>query len=97
MQARGFHLNRTVFKGALAKGVPIRGEMDLACEYIKEPIIAITGTNGKTTVTTMISQMLSASGKKVFTGGNIGTPLISYPYENEKSRYCSSGSQQFPT
>ena len=60
----GISMKQDCFKGAIAKGVPIRGEMDLACEYIKEPIIAITGTNGKTTVTTMISQMLTASGKR---------------------------------
>lgn len=58
--------------------VPVIGEIELASRFIKEPIIAITGTNGKTTTTTLITLMLERSGFKVFTGGNIGTPLIEY-------------------
>ncbi|SLM30690.1 UDP-N-acetylmuramoylalanine--D-glutamate ligase [Desulfamplus magnetovallimortis] len=73
----GIPLNSEPFQMARSKGIPIRGEMDIACELIKKPVVAITGTNGKTTVTTMVSKMLESSGKKVFTGGNIGTPLIS--------------------
>ena len=63
---------------AMEKGVPVIGEIELASWFIKEPIVAVTGTNGKTTVTTLISEMLQASGKRIFTGGNIGTPLIDY-------------------
>ena len=70
---------------ALKKGVPITGEIQFASDYIKEPIIAITGTNGKTTVTTLIGEMLKKSGLKVFTGGNIGTPLIEYVNDNIKA------------
>jgi len=81
----GIPLTGECFQRAMAKGVPVRGEMDLACQHIKEPVIAITGTNGKTTVTTLVSEMLKASGKKVFTGGNIGTPLISYVDQDEKA------------
>lgn len=81
----GIPLDQACFERAASKAVPIRGEMDLACDYIEEPIVAITGTNGKTTVTTLISQMLSTSGKKVFTGGNIGNPLINYPDEKDKA------------
>ncbi|MBF0231864.1 MAG: UDP-N-acetylmuramoyl-L-alanine--D-glutamate ligase [Desulfamplus sp.] len=74
----GIPLDGEHFQRAIKKGVTIRGEMDIASEHIKKPLVAITGTNGKTTVTTLISQMLSCSGLKVFTGGNIGTPLIEY-------------------
>ncbi|RPJ12870.1 MAG: UDP-N-acetylmuramoyl-L-alanine--D-glutamate ligase, partial [Desulfobacteraceae bacterium] len=59
-------------------GVPVIGEIELASRFIKEPIIAITGTNGKTTVTTLIGKMLEESGLNVFVGGNIGNPLIDY-------------------
>lgn len=74
----GIPLDGEHFKRAIEKGIPIRGEMDIASEYISEPLVAITGTNGKTTVTTLVSEMLRCSGLRVFTGGNIGTPLIEY-------------------
>jgi UDP-N-acetylmuramoylalanine--D-glutamate ligase len=59
-------------------GVPVIGEVELASRFIREPMIAITGSNGKTTTTTLIGEMLKASGKSVFVGGNIGNPLIDY-------------------
>lgn len=63
---------------AWANGTRVIGEMELAAGYITEPILAVTGTNGKTTTTELVGNMLRNSGKKVFVGGNIGTPLISY-------------------
>ncbi len=63
---------------AWANGIPVIGEMELAAAFIEEPILAITGTNGKTTTTTLVGEMLKKSGKRVFVGGNIGTPLIGY-------------------
>ena len=66
--------------------VPVIGEVELASKFIDEPIIAITGTNGKTTTTTLISLMLEASGFNVFTGGNIGIPLITYADMSEESK-----------
>jgi UDP-N-acetylmuramoylalanine--D-glutamate ligase len=63
---------------ARAAGVPVIGEMELAARFIAEPIVAVTGTNGKTTVTELVAAMLSASGRRVFVGGNIGTPLIAH-------------------
>ncbi len=63
---------------AAARGIPVIGEIELACRFIDAPILAITGTNGKTTVTELIGEMLSHSGIKVFVGGNIGNPLIDY-------------------
>jgi UDP-N-acetylmuramoylalanine--D-glutamate ligase len=63
---------------ANARGVPIIGEVELASAFIKDPIIAVTGTNGKTTTTALLGQMLENSGIRVFVGGNIGNPLIEY-------------------
>jgi UDP-N-acetylmuramoylalanine--D-glutamate ligase len=65
-----------VFKRAQDRGVQLIGEMELASRFIQTPIVAVTGTNGKTTATELLGQMLSASGMKVFVGGNIGNPLI---------------------
>ncbi len=53
-------------------------ETELASWFIEEPIIAITGTNGKTTTTLLTAAMIEAAGKRVFVGGNIGTPLSEY-------------------
>lgn len=73
-----------VFEPAWARGIPVIGEMELASRFIREPILAVTGTNGKTTTTELIGKMLKKSGKRVFVGGNIGTPLIAYADEPQK-------------
>lgn len=61
---------------AVARGRLVLGEIELASRFLSIPIVAVTGTNGKTTVTSLIAEMLAASGKRAFVGGNIGTPLI---------------------
>jgi len=74
----GVPLNLPAVKKSRAQGIPVIGEVELAFRFLRRPLIAITGTNGKTTTTTLIGEMLKGSGKKVFVGGNIGNPLISY-------------------
>ncbi len=59
-------------------GVPVLGELAMAAPLINRPVVAITGTNGKTTVTALIGELLQGAGKKVFVGGNIGTSLFDY-------------------
>ena len=53
------------------------GEIELVAEFLSGPIVAITGSNGKTTTTTLVGEILSKSGLKTLVGGNIGTPAIS--------------------
>ncbi len=65
-------------KDAKDAGIEIISEIELACNFIDTPIIAITGTNGKTTTTTLLGKVLNSAGRKAFVGGNIGTPLIDY-------------------
>ncbi len=57
--------------------IPIISEIEYAYKYLKNPIIAITGTNGKTTTTSLIAYILNNSGKKAVAAGNIGKPLAS--------------------
>jgi UDP-N-acetylmuramoylalanine--D-glutamate ligase len=70
---------------ALARNVSVMGEIELAYTFIREPIVAVTGTNGKTTTTELLGAILRRSGKKVFVGGNIGNPLIGYVDQPEKA------------
>lgn len=81
----GIPLDRPLLKSAKIRGLPIINELELATRYIECPIIAITGSNGKTTVTELISAMLTASEKTVFTGGNIGIPLIEFVHGGENA------------
>lgn len=73
------------FSEAREKGVEIIGEMELAFRFISTPIVAITGTNGKTTTTTLVGEILRDGNIPVFVGGNIGTPLIEYANDDSKS------------
>jgi len=63
---------------AAKRKIPILSEIELAYRFLRTPMIAITGTNGKTTTTTLIGMLLSQEGMNTFVGGNIGNPLISY-------------------
>jgi UDP-N-acetylmuramoylalanine--D-glutamate ligase len=62
---------------ARALGQTVIGEIELATEFLQGQIVAITGSNGKTTTTTLAGEILSAGGLKTLVGGNIGTPAIS--------------------
>jgi UDP-N-acetylmuramoylalanine--D-glutamate ligase len=70
---------------AKEKGISLFGEMEIAFRFIREPVVAVTGTNGKTTTTELLGAMLAKSGLKVFVGGNIGNPLIGYVGRTEKA------------
>ena len=78
----GVPLDIPVLEKARAKAIPIIGELELAFYYIPIPIIAITGTNGKTTTATLIGKILNADDRKVIVGGNIGEPLSSFINED---------------
>jgi len=67
-----------ILEAARKKNIPIMSEIELACLFIETPILAITGTNGKTTTTTLLGRIFGRAGKKVFVGGNIGNPLVQY-------------------
>jgi UDP-N-acetylmuramoylalanine--D-glutamate ligase len=60
---------------ARALGIPVIGELELASRWLRGPIVAITGTKGKSTTTTLVGRMLEAAGRRVMVGGNIGYPV----------------------
>jgi len=72
----GVPLDLPVLAAARQKGVPILGELALAAGRFTVPVIGVTGSNGKTTVTGLIGELLRAAGRNPFVGGNIGTPLL---------------------
>ncbi len=72
----GMHPNNPALVALREMGVKIVSEMDVFFELCPCKIIAVTGSDGKTTTTTLISELLKAAGKKVWLGGNIGTPLL---------------------
>jgi UDP-N-acetylmuramoylalanine--D-glutamate ligase len=78
MVSPGIPFDLPVLVEAGERGIPVVGELAIAGPAIDKPVIAITGTNGKTTVTSLIGELLRCSGKKVFVGGNIGIPLFDY-------------------
>ena len=71
---------------ARSRGVDVVGEVELAARFIRAPIVAVTGTNGKTTTTELLGQMLQNSGINTFVGGNIGNPLIEYVSSGQKEQ-----------
>ena len=72
----GMHPGHPAIAALAARGAQVTSEMEVFFEVCPCPIIAVTGSDGKTTTTTLVSEMLKAEGKKVWLGGNIGTPLL---------------------
>lgn len=72
----GLALGTPALLDAVARGVKISGDIDLFAKEAKAPIVAITGSNAKSTVTTLVGLMAAAAGRKVAVGGNLGTPAL---------------------
>ncbi|WP_102797243.1 UDP-N-acetylmuramoyl-L-alanine--D-glutamate ligase [Bowmanella denitrificans] len=72
----GLPLAAPAIQAAKAAGVEVIGDIELFARFNRKPVLAITGSNGKSTVTTLVRDMLQASGIKTAMGGNIGTPAL---------------------
>lgn len=68
-------------------GISISGELEIASRLFDTPVLAVTGTNGKTTTVTLVEEMIRRSGKSLFAGGNIGTPLMDYVSGDMEAEY----------
>ncbi|SEK99854.1 UDP-N-acetylmuramoylalanine--D-glutamate ligase [Atopomonas hussainii] len=72
----GLSLKTPALQEAAARGVKLSGDIDLFSRHMRAPLVAITGSNAKSTVTTLVGAMAAAAGKKVAVGGNLGTPAL---------------------
>ena len=80
----GVDHRHSVLEKVRQSGATVLGELAVAADKFDAPVIGVTGTNGKTTVTELIGALFRAAGKKVFVGGNIGTPLGEYLISDEE-------------
>lgn len=74
-----------IFDYARSQGVFVTGELEFCSQFVKEPMVAVTGTNGKTTTSHLIYTFLVESGVKAWIGGNYGEPLSDYLIKGEKA------------
>jgi UDP-N-acetylmuramoylalanine--D-glutamate ligase len=72
----GVPMENLLLREAVAFGIPVLSEVELASRFFRAPLIAITGTNGKSTTTTLVGEIMKASGQRIFLGGNLGAPFI---------------------
>ncbi len=72
----GVPLDCEPLRRASSCGIPLLGEIEIAAREITVPIIGVTGTNGKSTTTSLIGEIMQAWDRNIFVGGNLGTPLI---------------------
>ena len=75
-----------IFDYAKSQGVKVTGEFEFCAQFVKEPMIAITGTNGKTTTSHLIQTFLKESGVETWIGGNYGEPLSEYLMNETKAK-----------
>lgn len=72
----GVSLQQPALQAVIAACKPVHGDIELFCQHARAPVVAITGSNGKSTVTTLVAKMASAAGMQVLSGGNLGTPAL---------------------
>jgi len=72
----GVSLKEPAITAEVSRNIPIIGDIELFALEAKAPVVAITGSNGKSTVTTLVGEMAKAAGRSVVVGGNLGTPVL---------------------
>lgn len=84
----GMHPSNPAIEALRSRGAEVTSEMEVFFEVCPCTILAVTGSDGKTTTTTLISEMLKAAGKTVWLGGNIGTPLLPLVRQMQETDYA---------
>jgi UDP-N-acetylmuramoylalanine--D-glutamate ligase len=83
----GVSLREPLIAEAMLRGTPVLGDIELFARHAKAPVVAITGSNGKSTVTTLVAEMAKSAGRKVRVGGNLGTPALDLLDDTEPNLY----------
>jgi UDP-N-acetylmuramoylalanine--D-glutamate ligase len=83
----GVSLKEPIAEAARERGIEILGDIELFARAVRAPVIGITGTNGKSTVTTLVARMAEAAGRRVLSGGNLGPPALDLLDESTPDLY----------
>jgi len=83
----GISINEPALAAARQAGIAVVGDVELFCREVDTPIVAITGSNAKSTVTTLVGLMVERAGRRTGVCGNIGTPVLDMLAEGEKDLY----------
>lgn len=84
----GVARSHPLLRAAVERGIAVWSEVELAARFLSCPIVAITGTNGKSTTTVLVGNILREAGHHVFVGGNLGTPLAAAVSHDEAYDYA---------
>jgi len=76
LMSPGVSLEEPIASQARARGIEVLGDIELFARAVQVPVIGITGTNGKSTVTSLVARMAAAAGRRVLAGGNLGNPAL---------------------
>jgi UDP-N-acetylmuramoylalanine--D-glutamate ligase len=76
LMSPGVSLDEPIACAARARGIDVLGDVELFARDVHAPVIGVTGTNGKSTVTTLVARMAAAAGRRVLAGGNLGEPAL---------------------
>jgi UDP-N-acetylmuramoylalanine--D-glutamate ligase len=76
LMSPGVSLDEPIARAARARGIDVLGDVELFARDVHAPVIGVTGTNGKSTVTTLVARMAAAAGRRVLAGGNLGEPAL---------------------
>ncbi|MGO9987327.1 MAG: UDP-N-acetylmuramoyl-L-alanine--D-glutamate ligase [Steroidobacteraceae bacterium] len=76
LMSPGVSLEEPIASQARARGIEVLGDIELFARAVQAPVIGITGTNGKSTVTSLVARMAAAAGRRVLAGGNLGNPAL---------------------
>jgi UDP-N-acetylmuramoylalanine--D-glutamate ligase len=80
-------VRETLVQQAIARGLPVLGDIEIFAQEARAPIAAITGTNGKSTVTTLVARMAEACARRAIAGGNLGRPALDLLDESDAELY----------